>query len=71
MYKMSKANVTKKTVASKYRQGNGWIVSSYSPQYGGWTTSDEMSYWGACAAVKDARERWNTKTQKYDEYYYL
>ena len=64
---MSKAIVTKKTVASKYRQGSGWIVSSYSPQYDGWTTSDEMSYWGACAAVKDARETWNTKTQKYEE----
>lgn len=65
---MSKAIVTKKTVASKYRQGCGWIVSSYSPQYGGWTTSYEMSYWKACAVVKDARERWNTKAQKYEEY---
>ena len=65
---MSKANVTKKTVASKYRQGSGWIVSTYNPQYDGWTTSGEMSYWGACAAVKNAREAWNTKTQKYDEY---
>jgi hypothetical protein len=66
--KMSKANVTKKTVASKYRQGNGWIVSSYSPQYDGWTTSDEMNYWAACTVVKNARETWNTKTQKYIEW---
>ena len=64
---MSKAKVTKKTVACKYRQGSGWIVSSYSPQYDGWTTSEEMSYWGACAVVKNARETWNTKKQKYDE----
>ena len=64
---MSKTKVTKKTVAIKYRQGNGWVVSSYSPQYDGWTTSDEMSYWAACALVRAAREKWNTKKQKYDE----
>lgn len=61
-----KANVTKKTVASKYRQGNGWIVTTYSPQYDGWMTSGTMSYWSACAAVRDAREAWNSKKQKYD-----
>lgn len=65
---MSKAKVTKKSVASKYRQGSGWIVSSYIPQYDGWMTSDEMSYWRACASVKFAREAWNTKAQKYDEF---
>lgn len=63
---MKKANVTKKTVASKYRQGLGWVVSSYCPQYDSWTLSGEMSYWAACASLKDAREAWDTKNQGYE-----
>jgi len=60
-------NVTKKNVASKYRQGSGWIVSSYSPKYQTWITSNEMQYEAACASVKKSRERWNTKEQRYAE----
>lgn len=63
---MKKAKVTKKTVASKYRQGTGWVVSSYNPKYDSWVLSSEMSYWGACADVKSAREAWNTKKQEYE-----
>lgn len=63
---MSKTKVTKKTVSNKYRKGNGWVVSSYSPQYDGWVTSSEMSYNEACETVKYDRETWNTKTQKYE-----
>lgn len=63
---MKKENVTKKTVASKYRQGRGWVVSSYCPPYDSWIVSSEMSYWGARAAVKALREAWNTKKQEYE-----
>lgn len=63
---MEKPKVTKKTVATKYRQGTGWVVSLYNPKYDGWVLSNEMSYWGACASVKEAREAWNTKKQEYE-----
>jgi hypothetical protein len=58
--------ITKKTVASKYRQGDGWIVSSYSPQYDSWYLSGEMSYQRACTSVKEDKRDWNTKKQCYD-----
>ena len=57
--------VTKKTVASKYRQGREWIVSSYSPGYDAWAESHAMSYYSACNAVKNARESWDTRKQAY------
>ena len=63
---MGKTKVTKKTVASKYREGTGWVVSSYCPQYDGWVASSKMSYWEACASLKEARETWNTKKQDYE-----
>ncbi len=59
--------VTKKEVASKRRQGAGWIVVTYDPQYDGWVESREMSYSAACSAVKEARETWNTKKQRYED----
>lgn len=61
--------VTKKTVATKYKQGNGWIVSSYNTHYKSWELSEELTYWGACARVKSTRERWNTINQEYDNEY--
>lgn len=61
-----KAKVTKKTVASKYREGTGWIVSSYCPKYDGWVASSRMTYWAACASLKECREAWNTKLQSYE-----
>lgn len=63
---MGKSKVTKKTVAMKYRQGTGWVVSSYCPPYDSWIVSSEMSYWGARAVVKALRESWNTKKQEYE-----
>jgi len=59
--------ITKKIVASKYRQGGGWIVSIYVPLYDSWELSVEMDYWHACAAVKEARQSWNTRLQKYED----
>ena len=48
--------VTQKNVATKYRQGRGWVVSSYCPQYKAWSTSQEMTYRAACQAVAEARK---------------
>ena len=64
---MNKGTVTKKTVATKYRQGNGWIVSTYNKQYNTWTLSQELSYSVACRAVRDARKQWNTEIQNFEE----
>jgi len=60
-------HVTKQQVASKHRQGNGWIVLTYDPRVDTWRESHEMSYPAACHAVREAREDWNTAKQQYNE----
>lgn len=57
--------VTKKTVASKYREGGGWIVSSYRPANDTWVLSSPQPYRVACAMVRAAREDWDTDAQQY------
>lgn len=57
--------VTKKNVSSKKKQGKGYIVISYSPYYGSWVVSHNMSYRSACYAVKMDRQTWNTEVQDY------
>jgi len=64
---MRQPHITKRTVASKYRQGNGWIVTSYDPTVNAWRISSEMTYWAACNRVRDRRSDWDTKTQSYNE----
>ena len=61
------AHITKQQVASKYRQGDGWIVSTFDPQVNAWRESHEMSYFAACRLVRESREDWNTEKQNYNE----
>jgi hypothetical protein len=57
--------VTKKTVASKYKQGSGYIVSYYSMMYDSFVTSGEVPHWKACSLVRECREHWDTRKQEY------
>ena len=58
---------TKRTVASKHKLGNGWVVLTYDPYYDAWVESHPMSYHAANNALREARETWNTKTQSYEQ----
>jgi hypothetical protein len=57
--------ITKSEVASKHRQGHGWVTVIYDPTVNSWRESHEMSYWSACSRIRDARETWITKKQVY------
>lgn len=48
----------------KYRQGNGWVVSSWSDHYNCYVLSHEMSYTAACERVK------NDNSGEQDDYRY-
>ena len=61
-----KHHVTKKTVASKYRQGKGWIVSYYAPIQDTWFLTGELTYPVACTYVREYRKSWNTGKQDFD-----
>ena len=60
-------NVTKKTVVSKYKMGDGWVVSQYDPEMEMWRESHPMDFYAANRALREARESWDTKTQSYRE----
>ena len=57
--------LSKKDVAYKYRQGNGWIVGTWDTTTKSFRLSGEMTYWLACSLIKSTRNDWDTKTQTY------
>lgn len=67
------AKVTKRNVAYKVSIGrqNGFSaykVYSYSHRHEMWVESSKVyHYWAACQSVKESKERWNTREQRYED----